>query len=995
VSGLVSCLEQSTIVAYVRGQLDGAVRHEVVNHAAECDWCRRHLAAAADALIDSRELPDGNRHSQPVAPAIATELSDLQRGATVGRYLVLNQLGKGGLGVVYEAFDSDLDRKVALKLLRRDTGDRLTHQLRLSREAQAIARAAHPNVVAVYEVGHVGEQVFIAMELVDGVTLSRWAREQPRSWREILEVFFQAARGLASAHSAGLVHRDFKPDNVLIGRDGRVRVVDFGLARADGATAPLAGASASPSPLAVELTRTGALLGTPAYMPPEQLAGHAVDARSDQFSFCVALYEALYGERPFVAPTLEELAGQIACGVICPPPRRARVPSWLRPILLRGLSAEPARRFASMEALLAALAKDPARRRRSVVTAAAAAVLICAAGLGFRHQLTARAQLCKNAGEELAGFWDKPTRDAMRAAFAASGSPIAADAYGHVARTLDDYARNWTAMRIQACEASRVRGEQSAELLDLRTQCLAQRLAEVKTVRDLLLHVDSQRVAKSVVAAARLTPLDGCADVTLLRAPIPPPSADVAKQAQALREQLASVVTLRNAGRPAEARALLDRVVVDARRLGYAPVEAEALFRDATLENRPRDWKINERKLDDALAAAERGRHGEIMVQAWSALVFTLASESRFDEAERAARHAAALLDGIGGNRRLEGVLLNMRGLVEHYRGRLDAALPYLQQSLATRIEALGPNDPEVGMATNNLSNLLSEKGDQQAALAYAERSLATMQRLFGPAHPWLAPPLIAIANAQAGLDRPHEALQSARRALQIREAEGDRGDATVIALVAVARIESQLDDHPAAIDHLRRALAIASAMTSNGARQAYVQTCLSEALDRSGRFEEARQLALEAVAIEEKQLGANSALLHEPLEQLGRALLHLGKAAQAIPILQRALPLAEQTHGPRSAELTSILVLLADAHARSHHAEWRQLLERGDEILRSDTHSPRQQATLQLEWARLVVSREPERARALAAAARDGFAKADDAHDVAEAERFIAENAR
>jgi serine/threonine protein kinase len=231
------------------------------------------------------------------------EPEPLARGTQVGRYVLLDAVGSGGMGVVYAAYDPELDRKVAIKLLRFDrlgseAGER--DRLRLQREAQAIARLSHPNVVHVYDVGTFGDQVFVAMEFVAGRTLRQWAEEEPRPWREVVDRFALAGRGLAAAHAAGLIHRDFKPDNVLLGDDGRVRVVDFGLARPAGQQpAPEGERTPSGGTLAHPLTEWGVVVGTPAYMAPEQLRGEASDERSDQLSFCVSLYETLYGERPF------------------------------------------------------------------------------------------------------------------------------------------------------------------------------------------------------------------------------------------------------------------------------------------------------------------------------------------------------------------------------------------------------------------------------------------------------------------------------------------------------------------------------------------------------------------------------------------------------------------------------------------------------------------------------------------------------------------------
>ncbi len=289
-------------------------------------------------------------------------------GATIGRYTLAGVLGSGGMGVVYRAFDPRLGRPVALKVVRPGVNAEESRP-RLLREAQAMAKLAHPNVIAVHDAGVVGDEVFVAMELVDGENLARWL-EAPRSWREVIAMFTQAARGLAAAHAAGLVHRDFKPLNVLVGKDGRVRVLDFGLARP--IEAPHEAIDVGHSDTApLSLTRTGAIVGTPLYMAPEQHAGGTTDARTDQFAFCVALYHALFGVYPFAGASLPELMISVMEGIVEVPARR-RVPGWLTRVVVRGLAVRPDARFASMEALLAEL--DTGRRRSGRVWIAAIAL---------------------------------------------------------------------------------------------------------------------------------------------------------------------------------------------------------------------------------------------------------------------------------------------------------------------------------------------------------------------------------------------------------------------------------------------------------------------------------------------------------------------------------------------------------------------------------------------------------------------------------------------
>ncbi|HYU15683.1 MAG TPA: protein kinase, partial [Candidatus Acidoferrum sp.] len=333
------CMSPERLAAFANGELPVPARRDVEAHLAHCADCRRLLSDATvtrGSVADTPGLADASRleHATTLsAPAGHGPGVDLPVGAAVGRYLVQGRLGVGGMGVVYAALDPELGRKVALKLLRSDAvsaADLSTVRERLLREAQAMARLAHPNVVAVFDVGGVGDQIFVAMELVEGETLARWLRAAPRPISEVVEAFVQAGQGLAAAHAAGLVHRDFKPENVLVGLDGRVRVGDFGLARST--LAPSApeeaiepGAERETHRLATAsapLTRSAALAGTPFYMAPEQFRGESIDARTDQFSFCVALHAAISGVHPFVEGGVETLAEAVTRGQMREPPRR-------------------------------------------------------------------------------------------------------------------------------------------------------------------------------------------------------------------------------------------------------------------------------------------------------------------------------------------------------------------------------------------------------------------------------------------------------------------------------------------------------------------------------------------------------------------------------------------------------------------------------------------------------------------------------------------------
>jgi serine/threonine protein kinase len=398
----VPCLDDNTAVDFAAGSLPHGASTKVEAHLASCRECRTLVAALApspgdqdsDVVTSPRAVARGKRnHPAALGPTVPGRPVDARGseprrplepvvavGDTIDRYVVLRRVGAGGMGVVYAAYDPQLDRKVALKLLRTGIGlGEGEARARLVREAQAIAQLSHPNVVAVYDVGTAAEgDVYVAMEFVEGDTLTQWMHRWVRPWRDTLDVFRDAGRGLAAAHAVGLLHRDFKPDNVLVGSDGRVRVTDFGLARSlvtGQADEAAQSAISATGPLRVTLTATGAVMGTPRYMAPEQLQGHDVSAAADQFSFCVALYEALYGQHPIDGDTAVKMVEESVRAQ--PPPEGRGVPGWIWPVIARGLDPQPARRFASMSALLVELTPpQPSPRRRTYIAMASAAALV-------------------------------------------------------------------------------------------------------------------------------------------------------------------------------------------------------------------------------------------------------------------------------------------------------------------------------------------------------------------------------------------------------------------------------------------------------------------------------------------------------------------------------------------------------------------------------------------------------------------------------------------
>ena len=717
-----------------------------------------------------------------VTQGSAEPAAELRRGSEVGRYVVLETLGRGGMGVVYRAYDPRLRRELALKLLRRyGGGDLDIHaEARLIREAQAMARLSHPNVLPVYDVERTTHGVCIAMEFVDGRTLSQWLRETSPTPRRILEVFREAAEGLAAAHDAGLVHRDFKPSNVLVessaSAHARVRVMDFGVATFgeaddhDDDPLPTSLGSHDSVSVAGPLTHVGSVIGTPAYMAPEYQQGRTADARSDQYAFCVALFEALAGERPFAAESFDALREAKARAEIRWPATSV-VPTWIRRILQRGLDPRPERRFATMRELESALAHDPARQRRRVAGAAAAAGLI---GLTALVVWNAGAEdACSGSEAELAGIWDDARRAEVDAAIRGTAVAHVEDTAPRVRERLDAYAGAWVEQHRAACTATHVRKDQSHELLDLRMACLMGRRGRLQALVDVLAIADRGVADRAVAAIVALPALDPCGDREYLLARIKPPAdPDVAERVEALRERLRVAQALGDAGKATEAAAIRTEVLDAARDLDYRPMLAEALLASGKDGSGEGTTAAIDR-LEEAYFVALASDHEEAAFEASYTLVFALGQAGRYDEARRWSRPARAHVDRRPGPKR-ESLLANALGAMAAAEGRIEESVEHLERALAATRE-LGESRLAQARMLGNLGAVLVLAGDNDAAGAAMEEALEISQEELGPTHPTLAPLLSNLAVLHGEAKEYDRALDLLRQTLELdRRAHGD-----------------------------------------------------------------------------------------------------------------------------------------------------------------------------------------------------------------------------
>lgn len=819
----------------------------------------------------------------------------LDVGTRVGRFVVTGRLGAGGMGVVYGAYDPELERRVALKLLQDDVaGDgtrRSEGRTRLLREAQALAKLSHPEIVAVHDVGEYDGAVWLAMEYVDGETLGEW-RRRPRSWREVVEVMTAVGRGVAAAHAAGLVHRDLKPDNVMVGRDGRVRVMDFGLTRSHGAGAGKPSSRPLPPSLLASiddrttvdaLTRVGAVLGTPAYMSPEQFSGLEVGPASDQWSYCVTFWELLYGVRPYAGRNVAQLATSILDGRRTPPPSGRRVPRWLTRVLDRGLAVDPERRWPSMQALLDELRLATRRRWLAaggfgVLTASA----IGGAFLAMQHAADlAVVEACDAEAALIDDTWNDTSRARIVTAFGATGVVGAEDTAERVTRWLDAWTGSWKDVQRDACLAHRRRGSMDAREYDKATWCLEARRLEFVSLVDDLLEAVPATVHDSIASAAGLQPLATCEDPTFLALQAEPPPADVREDMRALWAGLGEVRSRASRGRYEEALERLERLEKAELAKGWPARDALlGLVRAGTESNLGRH-EASERTAVQAYFAAAGANEFGLAADAANHLVFTVGYDlGRPREAETWAEHASlAIVRGGDVLALREAERVSALASSHVAAGQYEAALVLAMRASKIREDALGPNHPSVATSLNNVANALDMLGRYEEAIEVYERALRIRTEVQGPDHPTVAVSLYNLANALEENGERSRAQETYQRALEL----GTR-------LLGPNHVD------------------VADTMN------AYANLLAGGDADE---VEQARVMYRDAIAIMENVLGPTSPDLSRPLSNLAGIESDAGRNVEALALVERALTLQVAAFGAEHPDLAST----HSVRGRIHHA--------------------------------------------------------------------------
>ena len=731
----------------------------------------------------------------------------LRRGTTLSRYVIIEPIGSGGMGTVYRAYDPQLNRGIALKLLsveHADLQEAEKAKARLIREAQALARLSHPNVVAVHDAGIFEDDVFIAMELVEGKTLSDWMSENKKSIQEIISVMISAGRGLDAAHKAGLVHRDFKPGNVIVGDDGRVRVLDFGLARAADQeqlareTPPLSAPTPAPGTVAEKsfesrnssdssldmlqspLTHAGGILGTPLYMAPEQHLGLRTDERTDLFGFCVVLYEALYGRRPFSATTMEELKKEVIRHQVSIPSRDTDVPSWLWRIIDKGLSVKPEDRYPNIELLLDELGHDPEiewqqkktlYKRIALLMALAFLVIMGPLLVWYDLKYGDILDCQQGIASQVTQAWGDESRLKTKKAFLATKVSYAASTWDRAQEVLSKYIAKWNQERTGFCESSWA-GAQTDELFHLKIRCLDRRYDEFQKLLAIFARADEKVVSKAIHAATSLSSLSHCLDVNALTSKLEPPHERVAPQVELHQKTLLNVKVLLNTAKYKEGQRQVESVRVQAEQLGYRPLLAEALYWLGSLEDRLGKYIESEKHLQQAYWLAVESEHVEIEALASIRLIWVVGYRlTRTEEGLCWGKSAKASLTQQKWPDRLTSEWNSEIGSVYFTHGEENKALEHYQKALQLEEETLGKEHPKVAVRSSNIGVVFLWNNKHTQALAYFQRALNINKKALGLDHPKVANDLINIGLIHEQQNNTENAFRVYVRALEIWEA--------------------------------------------------------------------------------------------------------------------------------------------------------------------------------------------------------------------------------
>jgi len=889
----------------------------------------------ADPLV---QQPGSSLPADESATAGAPEGEDADASfsaSMIGRFVVIGELGRGAMGQVLRAYDPKLLREVAIKLVR-VRGHMAS--ARMLREAQALAQLNHPNVVAIYDVGEQQDTVFIAMEYVRGRTLRQWLEDERPDWRKAVELVQAAGRGLAAAHRAGLVHRDVKPDNILVADDGRVRVVDFGLARPDrmtGESFEEGDAATSWSDPSSSLTRTGTVMGTLAYMAPEQHLGAIADARSDQYSLCVTLFELLYGRRPFDGAVEELGIAKLSRAVEVP--AVPRVPRVIVQAILRGLSPSADDRWPSIDALLAELARDPPRARRRAVLVIGGLVIV-AAGFGVHRLDRARtAAACAADGEVIASVWNDDARTAVREGLVATGSAAAERTAEQLMPWLDRYAQDWQEGRTEACLDAELRGTSSVDALERAQWCFEDRLTELQGFVAELEVADPETVHLATPAAARLSSIEPCRDRELLgRLPAPP--AEGHDEVRAIRATLSRAQALLHAGRFSQALELDNEALLQAEARAWPPLIAAARLGVAHALARKSELEGAQAAAEAAFIEAASSGSWDVATDAATLLVKVVGRQmARYPDGLRWSRLRALAVANLGGEDELrEAEYLYELAMVLTQTGDYPGAIAADETALEIAERRLGPEHPTVAEILFGLAHARQSSGDYPGAERLGSRSLAIREAAFGPEHPAVAQSLLMLSSLEQAAGDLEAAQAMIERALAIYvKTHGPENPHAALCLLRLGNVVATTGDLALGRRHMERALELLE--RTLGPSHIDVARALDglAALEEMTNLPRARALNDRALAIAEQTFGPDHIGVVQFIDSAANMSASEGKLEAAAALRERGLAIRERALGRENLLNAPLLDNLGiDYTDLGRYADARAVFERSRVIM-------------------------------------------------------------
>lgn len=902
----MNCMSANAVVALADGLMTTEERASWQLHLADCGFCRELVAV----LVDEARPP------MPL-PAI---------GETVGRYKILERIGMGGFGVVFRAHDEQLARDVALKLWRVDalSSGREERIDDLVEEARALAKLSHPNIMAVYDAGRDDERVFLAGELIEGASLHTRActSERRASSEDLAKWMAQCAEGLAAAHNAGLVHRDVKPDNILIGNDGRARLVDFGLS-----TSALANTDSS--------QLVGPLAGTPAYMSPEELRGEPASQYSDQYSLCASFYEASHARRLTLAEDFASLTK--AAKESQSPVFDKKLPARLRRVLQRGLQSDPSLRWPNMLALAAALQPRRAGRLAPFAFGGAVAVAASMAALWTSNGSSAGEALrdCELGAAPMSEVWSADRASELRAGFEKLGSSYASEAFEKVNARLSRYADDWRTMAVNTCKATYHEHRNSEVMFDRQMLCLDRRLGEVSALVGFLENVDQSLLERAPRAMSQLRQLSHCSDreafSNLPALPTDPAALGPVRELEAL---LAKIEGTRMAGRYEEATTLALEAVAMSKTVGYEPLAAEAAFELGYIWSYRGDDEKSRSYLEQAhhKALAVRDFQTSARAAVELVLVFGMIAEN-YPKADEWVKHAQSAVAAANNDKNLLANLESNRGDMALQQGHVEEAVLHNETALALRRELYGAGDRSVAQSLNNLGLAKQLQGNFAEAASNYEKAHEIFVKVLGRHHPYVGQTAGNLGSLHMELGEPKKAKarfeESLAIALDAHPSEslvvllarfnlatsmselGEREEARAILLTLTAQLDtnfpeehiskaqvvnslgvvaSELRRHDEAETYFREASKLQIAQHGASHPEALLATLnLAQAVSQQERFEEALSLLDTVLAGYEETLGNDHPMVAITLITRAELYVVLKRPKQALTGLARA----------------------------------------------------------------------------------------------------------